>query len=311
MHCKPQTNRYVMKKLFLLCIMLLVAVVCDAQTKVAPKLQKGDRRVYVTESILNMPGRKELSIKSEASLNVVDKNANGFVLDSEILTVESDAAPTDLVNQLMVASQQALKNVHCRVQTDSDGKALSIINYDELKGKMQEAIVMFVDALVDQNPQITDIMSKEAIVAQVMGNISEKSVLSSMNNATSPLALCGKTITTGDEDKYVNEMGLEMKRIYTVGADGSITTTSNMSMDKDDIKKYVLDQVVKIPPQQADIIKNNIDMVIQSGLLKMESTEKAVYTLLPDGWIKSIKIEAFRNFMQQKITQTTTVTLKQ
>lgn len=311
MHCKPQTNRYVMKKLFLLCIMLLVAVVCDAQTKVAPKLQKGDRRVYVTESILNMPGRKELSIKSEASLNVVDKNANGFVLDSEILTVESDAAPTDLVNQLMVASQQALKNVHCRVQTDSDGKALSIINYDELKGKMQEAIVMFVDALVDQNPQITDIMSKEAIVDQVMGNISEKSVLSSMNNATSPLALCGKTITTGDEDKYVNEMGLEMKRIYTVGADGSITTTSNMSMDKDDIKKYVLDQVVKILPQQADIIKNNIDMVIQSGLLKMESTEKAVYTLLPDGWIKSIKIEAFRNFMQQKITQTTTVTLKQ
>ena len=300
-----------MKKLFLLCIMLLVAVVCDAQTKVAPKLQKGDRRVYVTESILNMPGRKELSIKSEASLNVVDKNANGFVLDSEILTVESDAAPTDLVNQLMVASQQALKNVHCRVQTDSDGKALSIINYDELKGKMQEAIVMFVDALVDQNPQITDIMSKEAIVDQVMGNISEKSVLSSMNNATSPLALCGKTITTGDEDKYVNEMGLEMKRIYTVGADGSITTTSNMSMDKDDIKKYVLDQVVKILPQQADIIKNNIDMVIQSGLLKMESTEKAVYTLLPDGWIKSIKIEAFRNFMQQKITQTTTVTLKQ
>ena len=132
-----------------------------------------------------------------------------------------------------------------------------------------------------------------------------------MNNATSPLALCGKTITTGDEDKYVNEMGLEMKRIYTVGADGSITTTSNMSMDKDDIKKYVLDQVVKILPQQADIIKNNIDMVIQSGLLKMESTEKAVYTLLPDGWIKSIKIEAFRDFMQQKITQTTTVTLKQ
>ena len=291
--------------------MLLVAFVCNAQIKVTPKLQKGDRKVYVTESALNMPGRKELSIKTEASLNVAEKNADGFVLDSEILTIESDADSTDLVNQLMVASQQALKNVHCLIQTDNDGKALSIINYDELKGKMQETIVMIIDALVDQNPQVTNIMSKEVLVNQVMGNISENTILSSMNNATSPLALCGKTITTAAEDKYVNEMGMEMKRSYTVNADGSITTTSNMSMDKDDMKKFVLDQVEKLLPQQADMIKDNIDMVMQSGILKMEATEKAVYTLLPDGWVKSIKIEALRNFMQQKMTQTTTVTLKQ
>lgn len=300
-----------MKKLFLLCTILLVAFVCNAQIKVTPKLQKGDRKVYVTESALNMPGRKELSIKTEASLNVAEKNADGFVLDSEILTIESDADSTDLVNQLMVASQQALKNVHCLIQTDNDGKALSIINYDELKGKMQETIVMIIDALVDQNPQVTNIMSKEVLVNQVMGNISENTILSSMNNTTSPLALCGKTITTGAEDKYVNEMGMEMKRSYTVNADGSITTTSNMSMDKDDMKKFVLDQVEKLLPQQADMIKDNIDMVMQSGILKMEATEKAVYTLLPDGWVKSIKIEALRNFMQQKMTQTTTVTLKQ
>lgn len=311
MHCKPLKNNFVMRKLSLLCTLLLVAFVCNAQIKVTPKLQKGDRKVYVTESTLNMPGRKELSVKTEASLSVVNKNADGFVLDSELLTVESDADSTDLVNRLLVASQQALKSAHCLVQTDNDGKALSIMNYDELKGKMQETIVMIVDALVDQNPQVTNVMSKDVLVNQVMGNISESTILSSMNNATSPLALCGKTVTTGAEDEYVNELGLRMKRSYAVGADGSITTTSNMSMDKDDMKKFILDQVAKFLPQQADMIKDNIDMVMLSGLLKMDATEKAVYTLLPNGWVKSIKIEAIRNIMQQKMTQTTTVTLKQ
>ena len=311
MHCKPLKTNFVMRKLFLLSTMLLVAFVCDAQTKVTPKLQKGDRKVYVTESTINMPGRKELLVKTEASLSVVDKNADGFVLDSEILTVESDADSTDFVNRLTVASQQALKSIHCLVQTDNEGKALSIKNYDELKGKMQETVVMLIDALVAQNPQVTNILSKEVLVNQVMGNINENMVLNSMKNATSPLALCGMTITTGAEDEYVNEMGMKMKRSYTVGDDGTITTISTMSMNKDDMKKLIVDQVAKLLPQQADMIKDNIDMVMQSGLLKMEATEKAVYTLQPDGWVKSIKIEANRNFIQQKITQTTTVTLKQ
>jgi len=68
--------------------------------------------------------------------------------------------------------------------------------------------------------------------------------------------------------------------------------------------------VEKSLPDQADMIKQNIDQLMNSGMLKMEMKETASYELQPDGWVKSIKAESTHDAMGQKMKTTTTVTLK-
>jgi len=62
-------------------------------------------------------------------------------------------------------------------------------------------------------------------------------------------------------------------------------------------------------PEQADMIKQNIDAVIDSGMLKFDMSETATYELQDDGWVKSIKAENKNEAMGQKSVINTVVTL--
>ncbi len=297
-----------MKKTLLLGVLLLCALLAGAQTKVAPKLVKGDKKTYTTESITNVAGQKELKMSSVSEISVIDQLADGYVLELVTKKVESNTE-ADLVGRLMAVLEELTVNVPMRVQTDKDGHVLKMLNFSEVQQKTQAAISKIVDELIDQYPAAA-MVSKDKIVEQLKTAISEKTLLSGFNAGTNPLVLNGKTISMGAQEEYVNELGLKMKRMFFPAADGTITATSTINTSKDDIKQMIIQQVERLAPEEAEMVKQNINMLIQSGAIKFEITEKAVYTLNADGWLKSITAESERNTTDQKSSQKTTVTLQ-
>jgi hypothetical protein len=83
-----------------------------------------------------------------------------------------------------------------------------------------------------------------------------------------------------------------------------------MNMTKEDMKKLIIAQEEKIMPEQADMVKQNIDQIMESGMLKMDAKETASYELGDDGWVKSIKAETTTESMGQTVKATSTTTLK-
>ena len=76
------------------------------------------------------------------------------------------------------------------------------------------------------------------------------------------------------------------------------------------MKELIIKQVEERAPEQAQMIKDNIDQVMATGMLKIDMTQKDTYEFQADGWPKSIVTENTTDTMGQKMTTKSTVTLK-
>lgn len=296
-----------MKKLLLMG-MLLVAMMVQAQTKIAPKMDKGMKKVYDAESVINVNGQKDVKLTSETTFTVKEATAAGYVVEMIVTKVEGNSDNSDMTGRIMLLSEQMMTNLPVLVETDKDGKPLRVQNFESLKEKMSAYCDKLIDELLKEIPQLTDMMSKETLKQQVMSSVTEETLLKSVTESSNPMTLNGKTITMGAQDEYVNNEGMKMKRMYFTGADGTITVTANLSMSKDELKQFIIGQVEKQMPDQTEMVKNNIDMLM--GTLKFEDTEKAIYTLASDGWVKTIVAERSRELMGQKMSTKVSTTLK-
>lgn len=296
-----------MKKLLLMG-MLLVAMMVQAQTKIAPKMDKGMKKVYDAESVINVNGQKEVKLTSETTFTVKEATAAGYVVEMIVTKVEGNSDNSDMTGRIMLLSEQMMTNLPVLVETDKDGKPLRVQNFESLKEKISAYCDKLIDELLKEIPQLTDMMSKETLKQQVMSSVTEETLLKSVTESSNPMTLNGKTITMGAQDEYVNNEGMKMKRMYFTGADGTITVTANLNMSKDELKQFIIGQVEKQMPDQAEMVKNNIDMLM--GNLKFEDTEKAIYTLASDGWVKTIVAERSRELMGQKMSTKVSTTLK-
>ena len=86
--------------------------------------------------------------------------------------------------------------------------------------------------------------------------------------------------------------------------------SAKADMNKEEMKTYILSQVEKLAPQQADMIRENIDMVLSSGLVKIDVTENANYELADDLWIKSMETSVSTETMGQKTSSNVKIQLK-
>lgn len=298
-----------MKKIFVLSMMLTVMMAAQAQLKVAPKMAKGTTKVYVAESTIAIPGQKDVQMASETKFTVTAENADGYTMEMVTTDVKSNATDDNLAAMLMSAAENMLKGQVIRITTNKEGKVKAIQNYGELKQKLDGLSNELVDQLFKQIPMLAQAMSKEAMKQQVLESTTEENLLKTMQNMTSPLALNGKTIMTGAQEEYVNEQGLKMKRMYFVNGK-NVTTNGSMNMSKDEMKALIVEKVEKLMPGQAEMIKQNIDQIMATGMLKLESKETATYELQDDGWVKSIKTESTNEALGQQTKTTATVTLK-
>ena len=295
-----------MKKILLAGIMLLTALMASAQIKVAPKMQKGDKKVYVTETTTTIAGQKSITMTVETQYAVTDVTPDGYVLNVTVTDVQTDADKNDLTGRIISLSQEMLKGINTSLSTDKDGKVMGILNYQEVKNNREQ----FIDKILEEVPA-TPALSKDVLKEQLLDQLSEESLLKSMQISSSPLTLNGKTITNGMQDEFLNLDGLRMKRTYAVTQDNTIETTSAINLSNEEMKQFVIAQVEKLMPGQADMVRQNIDTIISTGMLKLKIDEKDVYTLQADGWVSGITSNTICDTMGQKTTVSSVVRLKQ
>ena len=297
-----------MKKVFLLSIGLMMVVTIFAQSiKVTPALKKGMNKTYAnTTAITTMD--QTINITSEQHFSITKETPQGYEMLIETTNFSSDAKDDNLAGRLLTLGTEILKDTKAQVSLDKDGKLMDIINYEEVKAKCLASGDQMIDELLKAAPEISQVLTKEAIMEQVTGALTQENLIKSLTGNTNPLALFGLTIVNGMQDKYNNNM-VDLKRTWLVNGK-KIFASAKSDMSKEELKAYVLSQVEKLAPQQADMIKDNIDMVLNSGLVKIDVTENANYELGDDLWIKSMETTVETDMMGQKSSTRTKIQLK-
>jgi len=290
-------------------LLLTMMVAVQAQVKVAPKMAKGMQKVYVTESKVGIPGQPEFNMTAETKYSVTGAVKGGYTMEVVTTEFKCDAADTNIAAKLMSAPLELLKGLTVRVTTDQDGQVKSIDNFAELKKKMDEMGGQLVNELFEKVSMLSQVMDKETLKKQVLSSVTPESMLKSMQVTNSPLMLNGKTVTMGMQEDYTADYGLRMKRMYFVNGN-KITTNGSLNMSKDDMKQLIIKEVEKIMPSQADMVKENIDQLMDSGMAKIDSKETATYELQDDGWVKSILAETTYQMMGQNTKTVVRVEIK-
>lgn len=288
-----------MKKVILLSVMLVASMAISAQTKIVPQMKKGLKKVYATTATVSVGGQKDVKMTSETKYTVTEANADGYVVDMVVTSFATDADVNDVAGQMISATQEMMKDVNVRLQTNKDGQVVGIKNYAEVKKQIDAFGAKIVDKLMESVPQLSQVMSKDALKQQIQESVNEQALIRSLKEADGVLMLNGKTPMTGAQEEYVNEKGVKMKRMYFVNGK-SIVTNGSANITKDELKAMIIEQVEKTMPAQAEIVKQNIDQLLSSGMLKVDIKETSTYEMGDDSWAKSVKTESNSEFVGTK-----------
>lgn len=289
--------------------MLTAVLTIQAQLTVAPKLSKGIQKHYQTTTVIEIPGQGTVNINTHFTISVVDALPDGFVLNSQTTQVTTTIGADNIAGQLMGASSEIMKGATLKVATDKSGKPLRITNMADVRAKLEANSNTIVERLLQSVPQLGQLVDRDTIKKQIMENATEAKLLNVLLWTANPLALNGKTITTGAQEDYVDEQDFKMRRMYFVNG-RTITTNATMNMTRDELKSLIIKKIEKLAPAQLDMVKQNIDQVIDSGMLKFDSKDTSTYELQADGWVKSIKSESTIDTMGQQTKMTSSTTLK-
>jgi len=291
-----------MKKLFLTSVVLLMALMAQAQTKIAPKLENGFKAVYTEKSTINMMG-KELTYNSDNEYVVSDVTADGAVITVTNTAMDLPSMEgLDPVSAMLLMTAQINKGTTVKMAVNAEGVPQKILNLDEVKEKAGETIEVLVTNMFDAVPELSQAISKEDMIKQLVEVLSEEMLLND-----DVLALNGKTIANGYQDSFTNDDGMKMKRMYFM-AGKKIISNATLDMSKDDLKEYIIKKIEEEAPEQAQMVKDNIDMLM--GQLKFDATEKHTYEMQANGWPASIISEESKDSMGQSMKVSSVISLK-
>ena len=183
-----------MKKFLSLSTLLLMVLTISAQTKIAPKMKKGMKKVYVTECTIKALSEDPVKVSFETKYEVTDATSDGYVLDLLICDVKSDAKSNNLESRMYSLATEVLKDIHTTYATDKDGKVTKLLNMEEVKKQASKALEKLIAKLggSDSIPEGTSVES-------IKSDWNEEAMLESVQLSTSPLVLNGKTISNGSE----------------------------------------------------------------------------------------------------------------
>ena len=298
-----------MKKIMMVSLMLTIAMALQAQVKVAPKMEKGTVKTYVAEATITLPGQGDVKVTADSKYSITDAKADSYVLEMVSTDVKTECEPGNIAGKLVAAAQEMMKDAVVRATLDKDGRIQNILNGDEVKARVDKQADTFIDQMLADVPQLAGVVSKDALKQQVSQALTIEGLVQTLQQATSPLALNGKTIASGSQEEFVSQEGLKMKRMYFVNGK-TIIANSVMNMTEDEMKQTIIKQVEKSAPDQAQMIKDNIDQLMSTGMLKMDHKETATYELQDDGWVKSIVVDSTTETMGQTVVSKSIVKLK-
>ena len=272
-------------------------------------MEKGTVKTYAAEATITLPGQGDVKVTADSKYSITDANADSYVLEMVVTDVKTECEPGNIAGKLVAAAQEMLKDAVVRAALDKDGRIQNILNGDEVKTKFNAQADAFIDQLMADMPQLAGVVSKDALKQQISKSLTVEGLVQTLQEATSPLALNGKTITTGSQEEFVSKEGIKMKRLYFVNGK-TIIANSVMNMTEDDMKQTIIKQVEETAPDQAQMIKDNIDQLMSTGMLKMDHKETATYELQDDGWVKSIVVDSTTETMGQTVVSKSVVKLK-
>ena len=281
--------------------LLLSALLVSAQTKVVPQMKKGMKKTYVTEAVFVLPSNQSLTISSETVYEVTDTTSDGYILDIYITDATTDAK--DAESRIYSLATEMLKGVHTKYTTDKEGKVMKVLEAEDVITRTNGML----DKVLSGVP-LPESTNAGDLRQQLTGNLNEKSLLESVRISTSPLALNGKTISTGTNEEYDTDQGIRMKRTYTVNGKNSIQSSAKIDMSTEDIKQLLVGMFKKMSVGFTDEALEGLESMIAG--FKIDASENATYTLGKDGWIKSITAENSYNSMGVSVKMNTKVTLK-
>lgn len=265
-----------MKKMFLVSMMLTMVMAAQAQLKVAPQMQKGDQKNYEVTIVTDIPGQGSFTINEEMAYSVTDATATGYVVKMETTKMTSDVKAENIAGQIVAAAQEVMINIPLLIATDQAGKPLGINNYAEISKKIDTQSDVLIEKMFKAIPQLSMALPKNALKQQILTSLSEEALLKTIQWSVNPMALNGKTIMTGAQEEYINDQGIKMKRMYFVNG-RNVTVSGSANMSKEELKKLIIEQVEKMMPEQAEMVKQNIDQLIESGMLKLDMKETGSY----------------------------------
>ena len=205
-----------MKKLMMVSLLLTVAMALQAQVKVAPKMQKGTVKTYVADATITLPGQGDVKVTADSKYTITDATADGFVLEMVSTDVKTECDPGNIAGKLMAAAEEMMKGAVVKAAVDKEGRIQNILNGEEVKARIDTQADAFIDQMITDVPQLAGIVSKENLKKQVTSSLTVEGLIETLQSSTSPLALNGKTIMTGNQEEFVSKDGMKMKRLYFV-----------------------------------------------------------------------------------------------
>ena len=285
--------------------LMLVALMMGAQTKIAPTMKKGMKKVYVTETTISTEFRQPITITQETAFEVIDATDEGYILDVYVTDAKSDAS--DAESRIYSLATEMLKGIHTKYATDKDGQVTKVFQTDDVEKRVEGMLDKLLDGVSLPEGTTTSDMKR-----QLKEQVNEKNLLESLHIGTSPLALNGKTISTGTEEEYLNQSnlkGMKMKRIYTVNENGSITSSANINMDAEDISKLFSNMLDSFAPVEIDdSALAGLKSLFENA--NLQCSEQSTYSFAKDGWVKNITAEMKTSAMGMSMSMKSKVTQK-
>lgn len=295
-----------MKRFFLMSTLLLSALLVSAQTKIVPQMKKGMKKVYVTECTITSEFSQPVTVTEETVYEVVDETDDGYILDVYVTDVKTNADKNDAESRMLSFATEMLKDVHTKYATDKDGKVITVLDAEDVENKVDGIL----DKMLDKAP-LPESTSKSELKDELKKQVSKQQLTESLQISASPLALNGKTISTGMEEDYYNPnnfKGMKMKRIYTVNGN-KISSSANINMNSKDISNLVSGVIDAMAPGEIDDdALSGLNSLFEKG--NLQCSEENTYTLGKDGWMKDINSEMKAIAMGMSIAMKYKVTLK-
>ena len=268
-------------------LMLLISFTGCTRLLATHALQKGTKKVYVTEATIKVPEHETVHISVEQQYKVVDETAEGYVLDIMVRDIqENKSTPPGLS---VSAALSIMEGKHCQYATDKEGRVLRSLSINEVKEKYKKDYFSVRDFTPNEN---------DSTAQKLMSEITEEEDLENLRATTSPLALNGKDITDGTEEEYTDKNGFKMKRTYHVKPNGSIQSNATLNMKAEDIRAFYQNMLEQVGLKLTDDVRQTLDEMVRN--FRVEYTEEATYTFLPDGWVKTIDCVITQKMAEQE-----------
>jgi hypothetical protein len=298
-----------MKKMILVSLVLMMGLGMQAQVRVLPKMSVGDKFVYDCATDTKNT-QKPLTAKSTMEFYVSQKTGDGYIVDMTMTEMTSSAGD-DLMSIMMNITEGMLKGVKIQMAVNAKGQPHKIVNFGEVRQKCANYIESLVDRIFTENPQVANVMTKEAMKEQCMSSVTEEVLMKGIvGTPTNPLFLSGKTITDGMEDTYVNAQDIKMKRSFKVLGANKFSSHAECNMSKEDLKAFIIQKVAEAQPDKLETFKSGVDALLESGSLYIDASENSTIELNANGWPKVVDYTNHTNIMGQEITVSCVETLR-